>query len=159
MAIELDPDWPGLTVKSDSSGKGGPDLNRATIKEIAGLLEKALQKLTTPTQPPATAVATARGERAELPGPPPGGGSLPDLQLQCALSDEHLGKWLTAQQFTMAINTSYSVLVGERGQKGGGLYSSTIEQYKAVIDTLYEIAKAYDGAEVANEGTAPKTGA
>lgn len=158
MAIELDPDWPGLTVKSDSSGKGGPELDRAAIKEIAGQLEKALQRLTTATKPPATAVATAKGQTAELPGPPPGAGTLPDLQLQAALSDVHLGKWMTAQQFTMAINTAYSVLVGERGQKSG-LYAATTEQYKAVIDTLYEIAKSYDGAEVANEGTAPKTGA
>ncbi|MFD0889019.1 hypothetical protein ACFQ08_31180 [Streptosporangium algeriense] len=156
MAIELDPDWPGLTVKSDSSGKGGPELDRTAIKEIAGRLEKALERLTTATRPPVRATLTAKGTPGELPGPPPGAGTLPDMQLYAALSEVHLGKWPTAQQFAMSIDTAYSVLVGERGQKGSGLYAMTTEQYKAVIDTLYEIAKSYDGAEVENEGAAPK---
>ncbi len=160
MAIELDPDWPGLTVKNDSSGKGGPEVDHVAIREIAQHLEGALRKLTTATKPPPTAVAYAKGTTPPpLPGPPPGGGTLPDLQLQCALSDAHLGQWPTAQQFAVAIGTAYSVLIGERGQKGSGLYAQTTEQYGAVIESLYEIVKAYDGADQANQGSTPKTDA
>ncbi|MEV7009924.1 hypothetical protein [Streptosporangium sp. NPDC051022] len=160
MAIELDPDWPGLTVKNDTSGKGGPEVDHTAIREIAGQLEAALRKLTTATKIPSTAVAYAKGTTPpELPGPPPGAGSLPDLQIQCALSDAHLGQWITAQQFAMAMGSAYSVLIGERGQKGGGLYAVTTEQYAAVIESLYEIVKAYDGADEANQGTAPKNDA
>ncbi|GAA3115096.1 hypothetical protein [Streptosporangium carneum] len=160
MAIELDPDWPGLTVKNDSSGKGGPEVNHTAIREIAQQLEGALRKLTTATKPPPTAMAYAKGTTPPpLPGPPPGAGSLPDLQLQCAIGDAQLGQWTTAQQFAMAIGTAYSVLIGERGHKGSGLYAQTTEQYGAVIQSLHEIVKAYDGADQANQGANPTSNA
>ncbi|ACZ90747.1 hypothetical protein [Streptosporangium roseum] len=151
MALELDPDWPGLTDKSDASGKGDPALRTPEIKRIAGEVQKILATMTTPTEMPATQVAYAKGSTPPpLPGPPAGAGSLPDLQRQCALSEIQLGEWPVAQSFSMATVTAYAQLIGEPGQ-GGGLYSSLIARCQAAIDGLIESAKSYDGAEMANQ--------
>ncbi|SFL16156.1 hypothetical protein SAMN05216275_1629 [Streptosporangium canum] len=151
MALELDPDWPGLTAKNDVSGKGNPELAREEIKRIAGEIQKILATMTTLTKEvPATQVAYAKGSTPPpLPGPPAGAGSLPDLQRQCALSEVQLGEWPVAQSFSMATVSAYAQLIGEPGQ-GGGLYSSLTERCQAVIDGLVESAKTYDGAETAN---------
>ncbi|OUC92961.1 hypothetical protein [Streptosporangium minutum] len=157
MALELDPDWPGLTAKNDAAGKGDPDLDRAEIKRIAGEIQKILATMTTLTKEvPATQVAYAKGSTPPpLPGPPAGAGSLPDLQRQCALSEVQLGEWPVAQSFSMATVSAYAQLIGEPGH-GGGLYSSLIERCQAAIDGLVESAKSYDGAEIANQEDATR---
>lgn len=156
MALELDPDWPGLTDKNDAAGKGEPDLDRAEIKRIAGEIQKILATMTTPTQIPATQVAHAKGSTPPpLPGPPAGAGSLPDLQRQCALSEIQLGEWPVAQSFSMAAVSAYAQLIGEPGH-GGGLYSSLIEQCRETAEGLVETAKSYDGAEIANQEDATR---
>ncbi|MGW0589354.1 hypothetical protein [Streptosporangium sp. NPDC002607] len=150
MAIELDPDWPGLTIKDDSSGDGGPEGNQAEIERIARALDESLTTLTTPTQPPATSVAQDQGgPPAPLPGPPPGAGSLPDVRLQCAIGSAHMGEWLTAQQFAMATYTAYATLIGET-EGSGGLYSSLVQQYDTVVEALIGIARTNTAAEQAN---------
>ncbi|WP_030913726.1 hypothetical protein [Streptosporangium amethystogenes] len=145
MAIELDKDWPGLTVKGNE-----PKWDSTEIKRIAGELEESLKALKTPTQPPATSVAHAAGTTSPpLPGPPPGAGSLPDVRLQCAIGPAQLGEWLTAQQFAISVNTAYATLIGDT-KGSGGVYSSLIRQYGAVIEAVLDIAKTNTAAEQAN---------
>ncbi|MET8334017.1 hypothetical protein ABZV14_11945 [Streptosporangium canum] len=156
MALELDPDWPGLTAENDASGKGDPGLRTPEIKRIAGEIQKIIAALTTPTEIPATQVAYAKGSTPPpLPGPPAGAGSLPDLQRECALSEIQLGEWPVAQSFSMATVTAYAQLIGEPGH-GGGLYSSLIERCRETAEGLVETAKSYDGAETANQADATR---
>ncbi|GGK50534.1 hypothetical protein Ppa06_09090 [Planomonospora parontospora subsp. parontospora] len=147
MAFQLDPDWPGLT---EADRKHGAEVDRTEVKRIAGELEKALKALTTGGAEPAAAGEHKPGDEFSPPPPPPSGaGSLPDLQRHCALSEAQLGQWQTAQQFSMGIVSAYSVLVGDPGSPGGGLYASLARQYGESINALLEMARSYDGAEQA----------
>lgn len=146
MAIELDPDWPDLTAKGD-----GVEADSVEIERIARELAEALKALTTPTLPPARSVAYDPGATPPpLPPPPPGAGSLPDVRFQCAIGPAHLGEWLTAQQFAMAVNTAHSTLIGDT-EESGGAYSSLVKQYGSVVETLIGIARTHGGAERANQ--------
>ncbi|MEV4381452.1 hypothetical protein [Streptosporangium sp. NPDC049644] len=145
MAIELDKDWPGLTVKGDDAA-----WDPTEIKRITGELEEALKALRTPTQPPARSVAYAAGSTPPpLPGPPPGAGSLPDVRLQCAIGTAQLGEWITAASFAQTVETAYMTFIGDT-EKSGGNYSSLLQQCDEVIDALVDIAKTNAGAEQAN---------
>ncbi|WP_067172445.1 hypothetical protein [Microtetraspora niveoalba] len=152
MALEYDPNWPGLTAENDASGSGVPELNRKEIKRIAGDLRKALEALSTPTQIQPRQSLNAQGEAGSLPGPPPGAGSLPDLRRECALGLTDTGEWPTASAFFRSTSMAFSMLIGDAG--AGGLYQNVIEQSDSVADTLEETAKSYDGAEQANQSTA-----
>ncbi|GLW96144.1 hypothetical protein [Microtetraspora sp. NBRC 16547] len=173
MSPEHDPDWPGLSEKDDVGGSGYPELNRTEIKRIAGDLRKALEPLITATAPPARAVAFAKGDTPPpLPGPPAGAGSLPDLRLQCAISDEHLGKWQAAQNFASTMGTAYGLLIGEgaikrdgdrRGSPGGdrlqagsGAYADVVMRADAMAETLLEMVESFDKAEQANGAHVPR---
>ncbi|GLW05007.1 hypothetical protein Misp01_01370 [Microtetraspora sp. NBRC 13810] len=145
MAINLDKDWPGL----EQDDAGGPDFDQEEIRRIAGELAKVLEKLTTPTQPPATQSVSGIGVDEPPPPLPPDAGSLPDVRLQCAISDA-LGEWMTAQQFGTAISTAYSVLIGENGNNSG-LYAALTQQFEAANDAVGDIARNYNGAEVVNQ--------
>ncbi|WP_433244224.1 hypothetical protein ACQPYK_41265 [Streptosporangium sp. CA-135522] len=146
MALELDPNWPGL-----NDNNGVPELNRTEIKNIAGEIQKLLGTLTTPSQPSQTptAVMYAKGSTPP-PLTPPGAGSLPDLQKYGAVSDLHMGEWPVAQEFARAVTSAYTALVGEPGMSGGARYASQIEECQKAINGLFETAKNYDGAEALN---------
>ncbi|MCC5577121.1 hypothetical protein IMZ11_15960 [Microtetraspora sp. AC03309] len=172
MGLEYDADWPGLTEKNDAGGSGSPELNRTEIKRIAGELRTALDTLITPTPVQATQAASKKGSTPpELPGPPSGAGSLPDLRRECKLTSKELGGggWLTAEEFTMSMKMAYGTLIGEgavtRGggaqgagglQAGSGTYASMVMQADLTIQTLLSMVESYDVAEQANGAEAPR---
>ncbi|MEV0967303.1 hypothetical protein [Microtetraspora glauca] len=176
MALEYDADWPGLTDENDAGGSGNPELNRTEIKRIAHDLRTVLDTLITPTPVQATQAASKKGSTPpELPGPPSGAGSLPDLRRECNLTSKELGGggWLTAEEFTMSMKMAYGNLLGEgtitRGgtgsgaQEGGdglkagsGTYASMVMQADLTIQTLLSMVESYDVAEQANGAEAPR---
>ncbi|MFF3664260.1 hypothetical protein [Microtetraspora malaysiensis] len=171
MALEYDPDWPGLTDKNDASGSGSPELNRPEIKRIAGNLRTALDALITETQAPARFVAHAPGDNSPLPGPPSGAGSLPDLRRECGLAAERYGSWRAAQSFYAAANVAFSQLVGEGAikhdgdsrspggehlQAGTGAYADLVTRADAAAQALLTMVDSYDRAEQANGADASR---
>lgn len=150
MALELDPDWPGL-----DEDKNGNYTNRTEIKRIAGEMSELLKKLTTSSGRPVTEFLIAPGEKAPEPQIPANAGSLPDLQVYCALSQSQLGEWPAAMQFGMTVNFAYSSLVGEQGSTSG-LYASLVQQAEKSIEALYDTTKVSQGAEHASEEAAAR---
>ncbi|MEU8316993.1 hypothetical protein AB0C33_01380 [Nonomuraea sp. NPDC048881] len=149
MALELDPNWPGLDGDKDNY------TNRTEIKRIAGELSELLKKLKTPTLPPVTQFLTAPGQKAPGPKLPEGAGSLPDLQRYCALSQNQMGEWPAAMHFGLAVNSAYSQLIGEPGSTSG-LYAAMVGQGDSTVEALLDISKASDGAEQATEEAAAR---
>ncbi|MFF4773020.1 hypothetical protein [Microtetraspora fusca] len=170
MALEYDPDWPGLTDKNDASGAGSRELNRTEIKRIAGDLRTALDALITETQAPARYELRAPGDNSPMQGPPAGAGSLQDLRRECGLAADRYGSWRAAQSFYTAVNVAYVQLVGEgtvkrdgdsrsggeRLQAGTGAYADLVTQADAAAQTLLAMVDSYDRAEQANGADAPR---
>ncbi|MGI5485985.1 hypothetical protein [Microtetraspora malaysiensis] len=171
MALEYDPDWPGLTNENDASGSGSPELNRPEIKRIAGNLRTALDALITETQAPARFELRAPGDNRPMQGPPSGAGSLPDLRRECGLAAERYGSWRAAQSFYTAANVAFVQLVGEGTvkrdgdssspggeslQAGTGAYAALVTQADAAAQTLLAMVDSYDRAEQANGADAPR---
>jgi hypothetical protein len=150
MALELDPDWPGLDEDKD-----GNYTNRTEIKRIGGELNELIKKLTTSSGTPVTEFAVAPGDPIPEPQLPADAGSLPDLQRYCGLSEKQLGEWTTAMQFSLAITSAYSVLIGEQGSTGG-LYAGMTARADVTIDALFDTAKASQGAEHATQEAAAR---
>jgi hypothetical protein len=153
MALEVDPDWPGLDEDKD-----GNYTNRTEIKRIAGELNELLKKLTTSSGTPVTQFATAPGDPVPEPQIPANAGSLPDLQRYCGLSEKQIGEWPTAMQFSVSISLAYGALIGEQGSTGG-LYAIMVDQGGKAFDALIDVAKASQGAELASEEAAARQGA
>ncbi|MEU1386278.1 MULTISPECIES: hypothetical protein [unclassified Nonomuraea] len=149
MALELDPNWPGLDGDKDNL------TNRTEIKRIAGELNELLKKLKTPSPPPVTQYLTAPGDTAPGPQLPAGAGSLPDLQRYCALSPNQMGEWPAAMDFALAIKSAYAKLIGELGSSGG-LYAAMVTQGDSTVEALLDISKASGGAEQATEEAAAR---
>ncbi|WP_433222846.1 hypothetical protein [Microtetraspora malaysiensis] len=171
MALEYDPDWPGLTDKNDASGSGSPELNRPEIKRIAGNLRTALDALITATTPQPCLVPSPPGETRPLAVLPAGAGSLPDLRRECGLAAARYGSWRAAQSFYSAANVAFNQLVGEGTvkrdgdsrspggeslQAGTGAYAALVTQADAAAQTLLAMVDSYDRAEQANGADAPR---
>ncbi|NUP00437.1 MAG: hypothetical protein HOV96_23585 [Nonomuraea sp.] len=150
MALELDPDWPGL-----DEDKTGNYTNRTEIKRIAGEVSELVKKLTTSSGNAVTEFVTAPGSKPPEPQLPAGAGSLPDLQRYCALSQNQMGEWPTAMQFGLTVNFAYSRLIGEQGSTSG-LYAGLVLQAEKTIEALYDTTKVSQGAEHASEEAAAR---
>ncbi|WP_336207652.1 hypothetical protein [Nonomuraea sp. LPB2021202275-12-8] len=155
MALELDPDWPGLTEDHDISGD--PYAKRPEINRIAGDIDKLLKKLTTSSAPPVTQVLSAPGPEDDppLPGLPENAGSLPDLRTYGALSEVQLGQWTTPMQLSFTVQNAYNMLVGASANSGGK-YTMLVEKLEPIIEALFETAKTSQVAEQANQEAAAR---
>jgi hypothetical protein len=152
MALELDPNWPGISDKDESED---PYINRTEVKRIAGEMSGLLDKLTTSSGILVDEFVTAPGDTPPEIQPPAGAGSLPDLQRYCSLSQNQMGEWPAAMQFAFAANWAYSQLVGEQGSKSGQ-YAVLIDQADKTFDALQDIRDASQRAEQASEEAAAR---
>ncbi|MEV4110557.1 hypothetical protein [Nonomuraea sp. NPDC049695] len=152
MALELDPNWPGISDKDESED---PYINRTEVKRIAGEMSGLLDKLTASSGILQDTFVTAPGDTPPEVQLPAGAGTLPDLQQHCALSENQMGKWPAAVQFSFAANWAYQQLVGEQGSKSGK-YAVLLEQADKTFDALVDIKNASQRAEQASEEAAAR---
>ncbi|GAA3719226.1 hypothetical protein GCM10022224_101360 [Nonomuraea antimicrobica] len=151
MALELDPDWPGLADEDETADRYE---DRPRIREIAQAMHGLRDKLTTYSGVPVDEFVTAPGDPVPAPILPSGAGSLPDLQRHGALSQRELGEWNTAMEYSFSITSAYSALLGDPGTMSG-TYAMLAESAQKTFDALLDIADASQTADEAAQAGIP----